>query len=596
VAEALSIPDLLPRPRRAEYTGARVSCTEPQVSIGGTLPPQGYRLSVDSERISIEANDQEGLRNARATLAQLRHRCNSPSRSEDGRVPECEITDWPDYIVRGVMLDVSRDKVPKMETLEAIVERLASWKINHLELYIEHTFSYAGHEEVWRLADPFTEEDLSRLDRRCRELGIDLVPNQNTLGHFDRWLKHDRYRHLAIAPDGFEWMLGIRRSPTTLDPAKPGSFELVSDILTQLLAALDKPTVHIGLDEPWELAPERSGEWAAWLERLSGLESLQGRELLVWGDLPAGHRELGPRLADSLGDSVTICEWGYEGNHPFAERMEMLERAGLNRWVCPGTSSWMSITGRAFDMLENISNAARAGVHGGAEGLLVTDWGDFGHHQYLPVSYPGFAASADLSWCSSVSDSRPELDLEMIARLLAAHCFDDPSGRVGEALVALGSVHRLIGPQPPNMSPLVGNILFPQLPVGRVITPGLESSELDNVDAAIDEALGSLDGARPGHDDGGLVLEEIRAGAAWLEFASADARSRLDGDGSLSSIPAGRRAELGVMCRSLQDSHRRLWLERNRPGGLDDSLAWLEHIDECYVSGHAPPGWFGPNG
>ena len=53
-----------------------------------------------------------------------------------------KITDWPDYPQRGVMLDISRDKVPSMETLYQLIDLLASWKINQLQLYTEHTFAY----------------------------------------------------------------------------------------------------------------------------------------------------------------------------------------------------------------------------------------------------------------------------------------------------------------------------------------------------------------------------------------------------------------------------------------------------------------------
>ena len=68
------------------------------------------------------------------------------------------------------MLDVARDRVPTIETLFALVDRLAGWKLNQLQLYMEHTFAYAGHEEVWRHADPYTR-------RRPR------VPSTPTAGH-----------------------------------------------------------------------------------------------------------------------------------------------------------------------------------------------------------------------------------------------------------------------------------------------------------------------------------------------------------------------------------------------------------------------------
>lgn len=42
------------------------------------------------------------------------------------------------------MLDVSRDKVPTMETMIKLIKMLASWKINQIQLYMEHTFAYKG--------------------------------------------------------------------------------------------------------------------------------------------------------------------------------------------------------------------------------------------------------------------------------------------------------------------------------------------------------------------------------------------------------------------------------------------------------------------
>lgn len=90
-----------------------------------------------------------------------------------------------------------------METLYALIDKLAAWKINELQLYMEHTFAYTGHEEVWKDASPFTAEEIHALDAYCKERYIDLVPCQSCLGHMERWLKHPRYRDLAEKPEGF---------------------------------------------------------------------------------------------------------------------------------------------------------------------------------------------------------------------------------------------------------------------------------------------------------------------------------------------------------------------------------------------------------
>jgi hexosaminidase len=462
------------------------------------LAAEGYRLEVGEAGILLTAADDAGARHGRATLAQLRHGATmdvavggGPDGGGDraGTLPACVIDDWPDFGVRGVMLDVARDRVPTLESLFALIDRLAGWKLNQLQLYMEHTFAYVGHEEVWREASPYTADDLRAIDLHCRSRGIELVANQNTLGHFERWLRHERYRPLAIAPDGFEWVFGVRRSPMTLDPANPDAFALVADILGQLVPVVESPRVHIGLDEPWELAPERHPEWIDWLGKLVDLPVMAGRAPLVWGDVLAAD----PALLGHLPEGVTVCEWGYEDDHPFAERAERLAAAGVPFWMSPGTSSWLSISGRVENMVGNIRAAAEAGLAHGASGILTTDWGDLGHHQQPVVSEPGLAAAAAFSW--SVQ-SHAQMDLATLATMLDVHAFDDRAGALGGALVELGRIPRMVTPQVPNMSALVFSVLLPQWRTGRGATRGLTDDDLDRVEAALDSAGSAAGRAR----------------------------------------------------------------------------------------------------
>jgi hexosaminidase len=583
-------PTLLPRPRsyQAPPDGRRVPDRAPVERLDAAIAPQGYRLEVTEEAVDLVGADEAGLRHGRATLSQLRHRANVPAGGV-GTVPVCRIEDWPDFAVRGVMLDVSRDRVPTMQTLRDLVDRVAGWKVNQLQLYMEHTFAYAGHEDVWRDADPYRADDLHDLDAHCAARGVELVVNQNTLGHFERWLRLERYRPLAIAPDGFEWMFGIRRPALTLDPANPDAFALVSDLLAQIVPQVRSRRVHIGMDEPWELSPERRGEWVRWLRALRDLPVLSGRELLVWGDVPGVH----PELLDELPDGVTVCEWGYEGNHPFEERAARIEEAGVPLWVCPGTSSWMSISGRTDNMIENIRAAARAGVAHGASGLLVTDWGDMGHHQQPCVSDPGFATAAAFGWCV---DANADLLAAELAILLDVHCYDDPAGETGRAVVGLGETYTMVAPRPPNMSALAFPFLLPQWPAGRGATDGLTTADLQAAQARLDDTVAALGRARPGRADGTLVIDEIVATAALLGLSCHDGVLRLRGDGTLASIPAADRESLATELGARIEEYRRLWLERCRPGGLADSTAWFEHLLGCYRTGTADRSWFGPFG
>ena len=127
---------------------------------------------------------------------------------------------------RGLMLDISRNRVPTMATLHRLIDALQALKYNELQLYTEHTFAYADHETVWQNASPLTASEILELDGYCADRGIELVPNQNSFGHMERWLKHADYKQLAECPDGFEHPLaGWRDTGSTLYPdAKRAAF------------------------------------------------------------------------------------------------------------------------------------------------------------------------------------------------------------------------------------------------------------------------------------------------------------------------------------------------------------------------------------
>ncbi len=568
----MSVAPLLPRPRGLRLGHERVEAREPAQVLGASLPAQGYRVVIDASAVRIDAADEAGAFYARATLDQL-------ARTHGGRLPVGEIVDWPDVAIRGVMLDISRDKVPSFSTLAELVDRLASWKLNQLELYTEHTFAYTGHEEVWENASPLGADEVRALDALCRERHVELVPNQNCLGHMERWLARDRYRPLAIRPGGFEqW--GRHRGPTTLDPALPGSFELVRGLLGELAPCFASRRIHVGLDEPFELPAERAGEYLDWLARLRALEALEGREMLVWGDVLATH----PEWIGKLPEGVTVCEWGYEADHPFAERARALARGGQPFWVCPGTSAWLSILGRTTNMRGNMDAAAAAASEHGAAGFLITDWGDFGHLQVAPVSDPGLAYGAAISWCA---ETNRDLDL---AAALDAHAYFDAAGELGAALLALGDAHRGSRMQVPNVAATLLHLWFPEwslLGAGR--PNGLCEADYRGIEAILDESLARLARSRPERADGALVLDELRNACALVRVLCRDARARLEADATLPSIPEATRFELARALEPVIDEHRRLWLARNREGGLADSTARLEHLRRCYLTGTTPP-------
>ncbi len=394
-----------------------------ELRIANEVPhPQGYRLDISGQGLSITAADGAGAFYGVCTLIQWLSQQPGP------QVENLFVEDWPDYPARGVMLDISRDRVPTLETLYELVDRLAGWKVNQLQLYMEHTFAYQAHPEVWREASPMTAEEILDLDAYCRERFIELVPNQNSFGHMERWLKHPRYAALAEIQGEFSTPWGKLHGPFSLAPADPGSFELVSGLYEELLPHFTSRMVNVGCDETFDLGQGRSRELCAqsgvgrvyleYLNRILAEIQHRGRLPQFWGDIIIKHPDLVPELPK---DAIAL-EWGYESTHPFDEHGAQFESAGVPFYVCPGTSSWNSLAGRTDNALGNLVNAAENGLKHGASGYLNTDWGDNGHWQVPSVSWLGLAAGAAFGWClkSNVDLAAPQV--------VSRFAFDDPSG------------------------------------------------------------------------------------------------------------------------------------------------------------------------
>src|SRR5580698_406851 len=134
--------NLIPQPQKIKWLSGTLPADTVPKRVGGDQSishPQGYRLSVTPTDITISASTPAGQFYGEATLSQLQQQFPR-------FLPCLEIEDYPDFPVRGVMLDISRDKVPTMQTLFDLVDLLAGWKINQLQLYTEHTFAYSQHK------------------------------------------------------------------------------------------------------------------------------------------------------------------------------------------------------------------------------------------------------------------------------------------------------------------------------------------------------------------------------------------------------------------------------------------------------------------
>lgn len=109
-----------------------------EITVTGT-EGESYTLDIAPERITICAPGPAGAFYGIQTLRQI---------FAQGDVPCLHIEDAPTLEYRGFYHDVTRGKVPTLETLKWLVDRMAYVKLNSLQLYVEHTFPFAEYGDL----------------------------------------------------------------------------------------------------------------------------------------------------------------------------------------------------------------------------------------------------------------------------------------------------------------------------------------------------------------------------------------------------------------------------------------------------------------
>ncbi len=358
----------------------------------------GYTLEITPEKIVIEGSYPDGILLGVQTLRQM-------LRQKGGVLPCVLVEDAPDYAVRGFYHDVTRGRTPTLAWLKQLADEACFYKLNQLQLYVEHTYLFRQLTELWGAGEALTAQEIMELDEYCAQRGIELVPSIATFGHLFELLNTQSYCDLCELPNAGQMpsTMPHRMAHHTLNINDSRALELVKGMIGEYASLFRTRWFNICADETFDLGKGRGrqvmeavgeGEYyIAFVKELCEYVVSLGRKPMFWGDIVVKNAETLARLPQG-----TVClNWGYS---PDVEEREtqILAQAGAVQYVCPGVSGWNQWMNRIRDSYENIRRMADYGRKYGAVGLLNTDWGDYGHINDPRFSLPGMIFGAHFSW------------------------------------------------------------------------------------------------------------------------------------------------------------------------------------------------------
>ncbi|MDY0075838.1 MAG: glycoside hydrolase family 20 zincin-like fold domain-containing protein [Bacteroidales bacterium] len=355
---------------------------------------EAYILHITADNIQIISQTDAGLFYGIQTLKQL-----IKSNSKGNKIPCLTIYDFPDIAVRAWQDDISRGPIPTLEMMKKQIKTLASFKMNHFSLYIEHVFQLEKHPGI-APEDGISAAEIEELTAFAAQYHVKLIGSYQSFGHMEETLIHPDYQHLA-------------ENEHIISPALPESYEFLSDVYSEIVPTFSGEYFNINCDETFGLGQGKSKEMVdsmgvegVYLYHINKLNKMlipYNKQILMWGDIIGNH----PEIIPDLPKDITIMAWAYHSADNFDGVIEPLAQSGLDFWVAPGVNCWSNIYPNMRETEINVYNLIRDGYKYNTKGVFNTSWDDDGLN-FFNNNWHGFVWGAENSWKVPAVDANLE--------------------------------------------------------------------------------------------------------------------------------------------------------------------------------------------
>ena len=417
-----------------EYTGMTLQIDRQEMSrfggffltvnekLDGEYGPEAYEISVEEEGVRICGASAAGVLCGVQTIRQI-------LLQEGARIPELYIKDYPQMKNRGFYYDVTRGRIPTMEYLKSMADRLSFYKMNQLQLYIEHSFLFKGFSEVWRDDTPLTSEDILELDAYCRERNIELIPSVASFGHLYKVLRTKSMRHLSEIEendrDPFSFIERMRHY--TVNVSDDRALEMVKEMLAEYIPLFTSSHFNICCDETFDLGRGKSSAlreekgvhrlYIEYVKNICDFVTSFGKRIMFWGDIILR----APETIRELPEDIICLTWDYdlvEGD----TGVRAIWEQGATQYLCPGVQSWACFINNYDKAYKNIKKIVKLAWQFQTDGILNTCWGDYGHMSDSDFHIIGMIYGAAASWNVNVEEQ------EQLNAAISRLEYGDPTG------------------------------------------------------------------------------------------------------------------------------------------------------------------------
>lgn len=283
------------------------------------LGREGYTIRVD-RYVTVSAPEVVGAYWATRTLLQI------SEQTEDHQLPKGQLRDWPDYALRGFMMDCGRKFIP-MSYLRDLVKMMAYYKMNTLQVHLnDNGFKqFFGHDwgrtyAAFRLECDtypgltardgyYTKREFIDFQEEAASRFVEIIPEIDAPAH-------------TLAFSHYKPEIGSKEyGMDHLDLFNPETYKFMDGLFKEYLGGEEPvfrgPRVHIGTDEYSNKKKEVVEKFRAFTDRYIRLVESYGKQACVWGALTHAAGETPVKS-----ENVIMSAW-YNG---YADPKEMVRQ------------------------------------------------------------------------------------------------------------------------------------------------------------------------------------------------------------------------------------------------------------------------------
>ncbi len=258
-----------------------------------------------------------------------------------------EIFEDTHFETLSVMIDTSRCGVPKIGTVESMIDYLAVMGYSMVMLYTEDTITIEGRPYFGYMRGRYTPEQLRAIDDYAFDYGIEAIPCLECYGHMNRYL---------IWPEAKL----IKDTKIVLLAREEATFEFVEQLIVAASSCFRSKRIHIGMDEAWDMGRGKFMDkhgyvpptqiFSEYMERLIQITRKHGLTPMMWSDmyyrasgLPYGgdpdNYLLPQHVVDEIPEDVELVYWHY-GERPYTDEIALRSHKATGRKVIFAGGLW----------------------------------------------------------------------------------------------------------------------------------------------------------------------------------------------------------------------------------------------------------------